>query len=179
VRTALIVAAGLLGVWIFGGRLVSLLIDRLGTVSRQPQPVGPLSFDGMGLRVGETWITAELGSQNEVEYRQGNDSFRLGVKSADSDEVAMDEGDEVSYVTSRSALSWPTPFVMNFMTGAASSWRRHTYYRLRWKKRSGAKLELVFRYEQWYYGGQGWMAGRMVNGDSTGLIETRITRHSR
>ena len=178
-RTALIVAAGLLGVWTFGGRRVSLLVDRLGTVNRQSQLVGPLSFDGMGLRVGETWITAELGSQNEVEYRQGNDSFRLGVKSADSDKVPMDEGDEVSYVTSRSALSWPTPFVMNFMTGAASSWRRHTYYRLRWKKRSGARLELVWRYEQWYYGGQGWMAGRMVNGDATGLIQTTITRHSK
>lgn len=178
-RTVLIVAAGLLSVWIFGGRRLSLWLDRLGTVNRQSQPNGPLSYDGMSLRVGETAIPAGLGSHNDVVFRQGNDTFRFGLKFADSDEVARDEGDEVSYVTSRSVLSWPTPFEMNFMTGATSSWRRHVYHRLGWKKRSGKTLELVWRYEQWHYGGQGWVSGRMVNGDSTGLIEARITRHSK
>jgi hypothetical protein len=83
--------------------------------------------------------------------------------------------DEVTYTAERSLLSWPTPLAMNFMTGWSSSWRRHIYYRLVWKQHSGATLEMVWRYEQWYYRRQGWSSGTMTNGASTGLIRETTT----
>jgi hypothetical protein len=50
-----------------------------------------------------------------------------------------DPGDDVSLVVSRSVISWPAPFELNFMTGAAASWKRNLYYRLRWKKSRPAR----------------------------------------
>jgi hypothetical protein len=64
-----------------------------------------------------------------------------------------------SFVKSRSWLSWPTPFLYSILGGATTSWRRHSYYRLVWKKSSGAMLELVWRDEQGFYSGQGWTDG--------------------
>ena len=43
------------------------------------------------------------------------------------------------------------------MTGApATSWRRHLYYRLAWKKPSGAKLEMTWHYRQNFSPVGGW-----------------------
>lgn len=88
--------------------------------------------------------------------------------------LAPEPGDETSFTVRRSCLSWPTPFETNFMTGHVSSWRRHLYYRLVWKKRSGAKLEMVWRYEQWFYSTDGWTSGTMSHENSTGLIGVEI-----
>jgi hypothetical protein len=60
-------------------------------------------------------------------------------------------GDELSFTLERSLLPWPTPFAFNFMTGQAPSRKRHRYYRLVWTKRSGARLEMIWRYEEWFY----------------------------
>jgi hypothetical protein len=48
-------------------------------------------------------------------------------------------------------LSWPV-FEINFMTGSSPYLKRHVYGRLKWTKRSGANLELLWRIEQRYYG---------------------------
>jgi hypothetical protein len=45
---------------------------------------------------------------------------------------------------------------------------------LKWKKRSGARLEMVWRYQQWYYGSLGWSSGMMA-GPDTGLIKSNMT----
>ena len=59
-------------------------------------------------------------------------------------EFAPEPGDEESFTLRRSLLSWPTPFEFNFITGqSSSSWQRHLYYHLTWKKPSGAKLEMT------------------------------------
>jgi len=83
-------------------------------------------------------------------------------------------GDDASIQIRRSVLSWPTPFDFNFMTGHSPSWKRHLYYRLLWKKPSGAKLEMLWRYEQYFYPGNGWTSGFMTHEGSTGLIQVAI-----
>ena len=88
-------------------------------------------------------------------------------------------GDDASLLTRRSALNWPTPFDFNFMTGHSPSWKRHRYHEVRWKKPSGATLNMLWRYEQSFYGqqlvpGNGWDSGFTVHQGSTGLIRLDI-----
>jgi hypothetical protein len=76
-------------------------------------------------------------------------------------------------------LSWPTPFEFNFMTGHSPSWKRHLYYRLLWKKPSGPALDMVWRYEQSFYGkqlfpGNGWNNGLGTHEGWTGLVRVDI-----
>ena len=61
------------------------------------------------------------------------------------------------------------------MTGHAPSWKRHYYHQLVWKKRSGAKLEMLWRYEQYFYPADGWTEGNMTHEGTTGLIKVEIT----
>ena len=60
------------------------------------------------------------------------------------------------------------------MTGSAPSWKRYQYYQLSWTKQSGAKLQLFWRYQQYFYSGQGWADGQTTDKDSTGLIRIEI-----
>jgi hypothetical protein len=72
-------------------------------------------------------------------------------------EFAPEPGDEESFTLRRSLLSWPTPFEFNFITGqSSSSWQRHLYYHLTWKKPSGAKLEMTWHYRQNFSSTRGW-----------------------
>jgi hypothetical protein len=45
------------------------------------------------------------------------------------------------------------------------------YYRILWKKPSGAKLEMLWRYEQYFYSDKGWASGFMTREGSTGLVK--------
>ena len=83
-------------------------------------------------------------------------------------------GDDASIEIRRSILNWPVPFEVNFMTGKSPSWKRHLYYRVRWRKSSGANLGMLWRYEQFFYSGNGWTSGFMTREGSTGLIRVDI-----
>jgi hypothetical protein len=53
------------------------------------------------------------------------------------------------------------------------------YYQLVWKKSSGAELDMLWRYEQYFYGrqlvpGTGWGSGFTVREGSTGLVRVDI-----
>jgi hypothetical protein len=71
---------------------------------------------------------------------------------------AADPGDTSSLTIRRSLLSWPTPFEVNFMTGQSPSWRRHLYYLLLWRKASGERLIMRWRFEQGFDAVNGWRA---------------------
>lgn len=76
-------------------------------------------------------------------------------------EFAAEPGDNASLVIEHSLLAWPTPFEFNVvgMGGAATTWKRHVYYRLSWVKASGARLSMLWEGEQPYYGAaNGWGA---------------------
>ena len=102
--------------------------------------------------------------------------FAFGPARSEAENLvtAPPAGDDAFIEIRRSTLSWPTPFEVNFMTGHSPSWKRHLYYRLLWKKPSGAKLEMLWRYEQYFYPVDGWASGFMTYKGSTGLIQLDI-----
>ena len=194
------VIAVLLSAWIFGGRQVSMFIDRFGTTEIGSVPVHAVTYEGSGtggwLTVNDVHlslnhiiskIAVSIGTtkDNQFAVASGGRVFALGPLSSTAENegehlaVVPQPGDEAFLVTRRSALSWPTPFEFNHMTGHSPSWKRHMYYELHWKKPSGATLDLVWRYEQPFYGqqlvpGDGWGSGFSVHEGLTGLIKLEI-----
>ena len=170
-------------VWLLAGRQLSLFLDRLGTLPLSSLPVSPLAHEGSMLILGEMALNTQndrssdihinADSSNRVILSKGAQSFPLGTEVQPSGrELMPDPSDEIKLTIRRSILSWPTPFEMNFMTGHSPSWKRHLYYRLEWKKPSGAKLEMEWRYEQHYY--DAWASGMMTREGSTGIIRAEI-----
>lgn len=196
----IICGVAILAAWIFGGRQVSMFIDRFETIEIASVPVHSVTYEGSGtggwLTVNDVHLSLDdinpkiglsIGStkDNQFAVASGGKVFALGPLSSAAENggdhlvVVPQTGDEAFLVTRRSALSWPTPFDFNFMTGHSPSWKRHMYYELRWKKPSGATLDLLWRYEQPFYGrqlvpGDGWGSGFSVREGTTGLIQIEI-----
>jgi hypothetical protein len=190
----------ILAAWIFGGRQVSTFIDRFGTIEIASVPIHSVSYEGSGtggwLSVNDVHLSLNdihpksalsIGStkDNQFAVASGGKVFALGPLTSTEENgndhlaVVPHAGDEAFLVTRRSALSWPTPFDFNFMTGHSPSWKRHMYYELRWKKPSGTTLDMLWRYEQPFYGkqlvpGDGWGSGFSVHEGTTGLIRVEI-----
>ncbi len=192
IRSAL-AAAALAVARLFAGRQLSLFVDRFYTVRVADLPATPLAFRAGDLQIGEKALSMMLGAAHPL-MRVGSDFrnrivFSSGGKVFTPDstpardaldsieyELVPAKGDGVSFVIDRSAISWPTPLQFNFMTGHSSSWRRHLYYRFVWRKRSGGRLEMVWRYAQWYYPAFGWTGlGGMTSLASNGLLRVEIT----
>ena len=85
-----------------------------------------------------------------------------------------DPGDDINFTRTQSLISWPTFFAMNFMTGHAPRWRRNVYFKLAWRKPSGERLDMAWRYEQWFYPVDGWSPGWMTP-EGTGLIQLDVS----
>jgi len=188
ILTALGVAV--LATWIFGGRQVSLFLDRFGTIETASERVRSLVYEGSGtgglLRVNELGLSLNdrngpdpnIGTtkNGQLGVANGGKVFAFGPPRSEAENLAVapQAGDDAVIEIRRSVLSWPTPFELNFMTGQSPSWKRHLYYRLLWKKPSGEKLEMTWRYEQYFYPGNGWASGFMTRQGSTGLIQVTI-----
>ena len=190
----------LLTVWVFFGRQISVLVDRLGTIEIASVPIHAIVYEGSGtggwITVNDVHLSLDdanpkialsIGStkDNQFAVASGGRVFALGPLKSTGENggdylaVVPPTGDEAFFVTRRSALSWPTPFDLNFMTGHSPSWKRDLYYHLLWKKSSGATLEMIWRYEQSYSGqqlvpGTGWNSGFAVREGSTGLVRVDI-----
>jgi hypothetical protein len=195
-----ICGVAILAGWIFGGRQISMFVDRFETIEIASMPIHSVSYEGsgtggwltvndvhLGLDAKNPNIALSIGStkDNQFALASGGKVFALGpLKSttengADYLAVVPQPGDEALLVTRRSALSWPIPFEFNFTTAHSPSWKRHMYYELRWKKPSGATLDMLWRYEQPFYGqqlvpGDGWGNGFSVHEGSAGLIRAEI-----
>lgn len=92
-------------------------------------------------------------------------SFVLGVRGGtiqgDDGPVpafAAEPGDTASLTLERSLLGWPIPpsLAGTYLSGTPTSWARHLYYRLSWRKASGARLTMVWRCEQGWERINGW-----------------------
>ena len=190
----------ILAAWIFEGHQLSLFVDRFGTIGINSTKVNSIAYEGSGtggilivndVRLGLNEVTSNLSpsvgstKDNQFALASGGKVFAFGPLPSTTDGAAdhlatvPTSGDEAFLVTRRSVLSWPTPFNFNFMTGHSPSWKRHIYYQLRWKKPSSATLDMLWRYEQSFYGqqlfpGNGWDSGFTVHQDSTGLIKIDI-----
>jgi hypothetical protein len=111
------------------------------------KPVATLKVDA-----GDHLVLLKDGNSFVLGSRAGTLSGGDGMIPA----FAADPGDTTSVTLERSLLSWPAPFEINFMTGYSPSWQRYLYYRLSWKKPSGAQLNIIWRYRQNYDAVNGW-----------------------
>lgn len=175
---------------IFYGRQISLFLDRFGTIEMTSTRINSIAYQGNGtggiLHVND--LALSLNDRNGPAPSIGttkNDQlaladrekvFAFGPVRAEAENLATvpPAADDASIEIRRSILNWPTPFEVNFMTGQSPSWKRHLYYRVRWKKSSGASLEMLWCYEQCFYPGNGWTSGFMTREGSTGLIRVDI-----
>jgi hypothetical protein len=181
--------------WVFGGRQLSLFIDRYKTIEIASSRINSITYEGGGtagiltvndLRLSlndvSPKISLSIGStkDNQFALARGGKVFAFGPLASAGENAGYDlatvprAGDDAVFETRRSAVSWPTPFDLNLMTGQSPSWKRHIYYRLRWKKPSGATLEMLWRYEQYFYPANGWGSGFMTHQGATGLIQVEI-----
>ncbi len=176
--------------WIFGGRQLSLFLDRFRTIETASSRINSVVYEGSGtggiLHVND--IALSLNGRNgptptvgttkngELALADSGKVFAFGPPRSEAESLATapPPGDDAFIEIRRSILTWPTPFDFNFMTGHSPSWKRHLYYRILWKKSSGAKLEMLWRYEQYFYADNGWAGGFMTRQGSTGLIRLDI-----
>ena len=186
----------ILATWIFEGRQVSLFLDRFETIEMTSARINSIVYEGSGtggiLHVNDLALglndkngpSPNIGTTKNGQLGLADDGkvFAFGPSQSEAEDLSTvpPAGDDASIEIRRSVLSWPTPFEVNFMTGHSPSWKRHLYYKLRWKKTTGAKLDMIWRYEQFFYGQQlipdnGWGSGFMTHEGSTGLIQLDIS----
>ena len=186
----LAVVIAILAAWIFGGRQISLFLDRLGTIEVTSARINSIAYQGNGTGGTLHVNDLELGlndrngpapsvgttKNDQLAVADRGKVFAFGPVRTEAENLATVPlaGDDASIEIRRSILNWPTPFEVNFMTGHSPSWKRHLYYRVRWKKPSGANLEMLWRYEQYFYPGNGWASGFMTRQGFTGLIQVEI-----
>ena len=179
-----------LATWIFYGHQISLLLDRFGTIEVTSARINSIAYQGNGtggiLHVNDLELSLNdrngpapsIGTtkNDQLALADRGKVFAFGPVRTEAENLATvpPAGDDASIEIRRSILNWPTPFELNFMTGHSPSWKRHLYYRVRWKKSSGASLEMLWRYEQFFYPGNGWASGFMTREGSTGLIRVDI-----
>jgi hypothetical protein len=188
-------AAALAALWIFSGREISSFIDRFWTVESRSGPIQSIAYEGKGtggilivndlsLSLNEVGpgLALSVGStkDNQLALASSGKVFPFGPLTSTSENTGErlatvpPLGDQAFVAIRHSVLSWPTPFDLNFMTGHSPSWKRHNYYEIRWKKSSGANLEMLWRYEQFLYPGNGWASGFMTRQGSTGLMRIEM-----
>jgi hypothetical protein len=184
-----------LATWIFGGRHISLFLDSFGTIEMNSARINSIAYEGSGtggsFRINDLRLslndrngpTPSVGTtkNDQLALADLGKVFPFGSARTEAENLIAvpPAGDDASIQIRRSILSWPTPFEVNFMTGHSPSWKRHLYYKLRWKKTTGATLDMIWRYEQFFYGqqlipGNGWGNGFMTHEGSTGLIQVAI-----
>ena len=184
------VVIAFVAIWIFYGRQSSLFLDRFGTIEMTSARINSIAYQGDGtggiLHVNDLELSLNdrngpapsIGTtkNDQLALADRGKVFAFGPVRTEAENLATvpPAGDNASIETRRSILNWPTPFEVNFMTGHSPSWKRHLYYRVRWKKSSGASLEMIWRYEQFFYPGNGWASGFMTHEGSTGLIRVEI-----
>ena len=189
------VAAAFAALWILRGREISSAIDRYWAVETQSALIQSIAYEGNGtggilicdgvrlsLNDVRSGLSLSVGStkDNQLALATSGKVFPFGPLTSASEDTgehlatAPPPGDQAFLATRHSILSWPTPFDMNLMTGQSPSWKRHIYQEIRWKKSSGAKLQMLWRYEQFFYPGNGWTSGFMTREGSTGLIRAEI-----
>ena len=186
------VVIAFLATWIFYGHQISLLLDRFGTIEMTSARINSIAYQGDGtggiLHVNDLELslndrngpTPSIGTtkNDQLALADRGKVFAFGPVRTEAESLATapPAGDDTSIEIRRSILNWPTPFETNFMTGHSPSWKRHLYYRVHWKKSSGANLEMLWRYEQYFYPGNGWASGFMAHQGSTGLIWVEIKK---
>lgn len=167
--------------WFLAGASLIALLDRMTTAEHAPTvsptqlyfddgkdsvlPTDPkLAFDRREWSISGTWHVVERPTGHlTLETPQGSFAFgrltrcQTMGRGRRAYEVTPEPGDAVSYTQRRSRVWWPRPFNIAWLGGNVSSRTRSVYHRLVWRKSSGAVLDLVWRDEQAFTKGQGWI----------------------
>ena len=179
--------------WIVCGRQLSLFVDRFGTIETGSIPIKSLTYEGDGtggslvvndLRVSLSpadshgsppHVGTTKDEQLALSYGGKVFAFAPVLSGTDLLATAPQAGDDASISIRHSYLSWPAFFDLNFVSGRAPSWKRHLYNQVTWKKPNRTKLEMLWRYEQYFYPGDRWATGMMTREGVTGLIRVDIS----
>jgi hypothetical protein len=174
-------------VWISGGRQLSLFVDRFTTIETTSTPIKSLAYEGSG--TGGSLILLPSGFQlnlspadphiesphigstkdNQMALANAGKVFTFGpLRPSEKATLASDiqAGDTASLTCKDSLLPWPNLF----KTDRLLLWERHRYWQLVWSKNSGAKLELLWRFEQHFDS-----HAVMTNDEAPGLIRVDIS----
>ena len=197
VLIALLIIAVLATIWLWRGRDLVTFADQFKTIQTSSRPIDTISYDGNGtggtLRVADMDLTLDETPSSGQKPNVGTTKdgqlalsfhekvFPFGAALSQTDKLAANvpSGDTATILIERSALAWPNFFAVNFMTGNSPKWKRYTYRKLTWNKPNGAKLEMLWRYEQYFYRNDGWVEALMTRPGVTGLIRVEISEVSR
>ncbi|HLW34322.1 MAG TPA: hypothetical protein VKS98_01570 [Chthoniobacterales bacterium] len=199
-RKLLVVILIILGatvLWLWRGRDLVTLADRFKTIEANSQPITAIVYNGEGSG-GSFQIDDVTLSLNEVQLSAGRPNvgttldgqlalsyagrvFAFGHIPVDTQQLRAtpDREDAATLSVTHSALAWPNFFEVNYMTGNSPKWKRYIYRKLTWTKANGAKLKMVWRYEQFFYANDGWVQAFMTRPETTGLIRVEISNASR
>jgi len=178
--------------WIAAARPLSMLLDQVHTVEIDSQPVTQLGIEDVSggmLRINDLPMSIAMPDYRPYPMEMNMDGARQFVIQSAGHSISLGRlddslgegrgpaikpgpGDKARFNVERTMLSWPTPLDLNFMTGQSPSWKRHLYYHLVWEKPNGGRLEMVWRYEQYFY--EHWASGFMTRQGTTGLIRVDI-----
>src|SRR5438874_3739000 len=190
-----IVAVSIL--WIWRGRDLSMLADRFHLIETGSHAVKTIAYEGNGsggtLRVDDIAFSlneVELGGaqpsigttkDDQLALSFGGKVFPFGPTQSGTESLVTvtPSGDVATISIQHSPISWPNFFEINFMTGKSPQWKRHIYKKLIWKKPTGAKLEMLWRYEQYFYPEDRWTNAFMTREGATGLIRIDISNADR
>jgi hypothetical protein len=177
---------------------LSAAVDKFHVVRSSSRPITSITYEGNGsggiLRVNDIELTlnqVELGGaqpsfgttkdgQLALSFR--GKVFPFGPATSETDKLAVTNvpnGDAATISIEHSPLPWANYFEVNFMTGNSPKWKRYTYCKLNWTKHAGAKLQMMWRYEQFFYANNGWVEAFMTRPDATGLIRVEISEAAR
>ena len=183
--------------WLWRGRDLSMLIDRFGLIETSSRPIKTITYEGNGtggiLRVDDLDLSLNdvqpgtmqpsIGTtkDDQLALSFGGKVFPFGPTQSGTGGLvaASPPGDVATISVQHSPISWPNFLETNFMTGNSPRWKRHIYQKLIWKKPTGAKLEMLWRYEQYFYPQDRWTEAFMTRPGSTGLIRIDISNAAR
>ena len=196
VLVILLIIVALVVLWLWRGRNLVMLADQFETVEINSRGISGISYEGSGaggilhaedidLNLDETLLSGQKPNVGTTKDGQlalsfGGKVFPFGPSISQEDKLGanLPSGDSATISTEHSALAWPNFFEVNFMTGNSPKWKRYIYRKLTWKKPNGAKLEMLWRYEQFFYQNDGWVSAFMVRPETTGLIRVEISNAS-
>jgi hypothetical protein len=190
---SLVILVVLAGAWFFVGQQIAPLVDRVWTIQSTSVPIHSIAYEGTGngglLHVGEHELgLTPANPQTELPHLGStkDDQFALAMSgkvftfgplnhTEDDRELTCDveSGDTAFLITRHSVIvrvnrTW-------FTNHNLPMWRRGLYYALVWKKPTGASLELVWKFEQFFFPGNGWGETVMTRDQATGLTDIEIS----
>jgi hypothetical protein len=193
---ALLVVISIL--WIFGGQRLSLFLDRFGTIEIASAPIESISYKGTGtggdLLVKNIHLSLSPVDPKSAETHFGTTKdeqlalslggkvFAFGPLRSSTEETLAAQpqpGNAASITIRHSFLCWPNLPGFRTPRDGEPLLKRYQYYELAWRKQSGTKLEMNWRYEQDFYPGNGWVSRVPTPEGASGLIRVDISEASR